>query len=570
MSSSSTEKENKKRFFKHRRNAPSYKCSTPVRKGVRIPSNTSISEINTSSSGNIIEQKKKKKGLKENFEQKENTRQKRVKKLKKKRKPSLRTEISEEWETTKEILRESSMRKTISETRNVFGDAGSSKDIPQSPQIAENDVFNNLESPEKTRRDINFIQDFSTSPILGSGTRSRRKRRSESPRRISFGEDEKNISTKKRKPSLRTEREATEEILQKSFIFESSDDAASGDVESPKSIQQYSQISENDVLFVDLQSPEKVRRSTYFIHDRLESPICVSRTRRISETPKGINYGQKEVSLSPKNLLPRLSDDDDDLSPALVLKRDNISRTYPGSKQLKTYNTNISYDRTVDAYSYMYFPVGNSEHLWDKFVSENYEKVKQYLAPPKDENRTSRPKRKTLREALYLSSSKISSENTKMQMPKMMFEKYDKNMNVVTGVLDMSSGKWKRNYMYISSESDEDFNEAIKKGISRNKFQTKKRTSKAHALSSKESDLSKPVIMDSDYGQLASNEKKTIYPHDDEVSLASTSEDAKKSDQSKFSSKRMRKDREVGGTEMRKNKLSEIRKKPIISSIVKL
>ncbi|XP_026669887.1 uncharacterized protein LOC108625584 [Ceratina calcarata] len=366
MSSSSSEKIPKRRFFKRKGNAVS--CSTPVRKGVPLPRNTSISEINTSSSGGMKRQRK---------QRKEKTKPKGNKELKRRRqrKTFLRTEISEEWETEPETetLQKSAIRKSIFISKNdvVFEDAGTSKNTQQSPQLPETDVlFADLRSPEEIRRGTNFIEDRAISPILASARRRRRKSRV-SVKRLSFGDKEEIIPAKKQKRSL-------------------------------------------------------------------------------------------GIPLPAESLLPGLTDRDEVESLPLVLQNENTIRTYPCSKKSKRYNKNVmSYDQSADANLYRLFPTAYSNFLWDKFISENYDEVKKYLRPADDENQAP--------------SSKISDEIPKMQKSKTMGEKYGRNMNVNVGVLDMSTGKWKEKYVYITSEDDENFNKAIKKRTYRNKSQTTKR-----------------------------------------------------------------------------------------------
>ncbi|XP_026670578.1 uncharacterized protein LOC113464531 [Ceratina calcarata] len=443
MSSSSSEKIPKRRFFKHKGIVVS--CSTPVRKGVLLPCNTSISEIKTSSSEGIKRQRK---------QRKEKTKPKGKKELKRKRKISLRKEISKEWETTTETLQKSLIKKSISISKNdaVLGVARSSKNIQQSPQLPESDViFIDLRSPEEAQRGTNFIEDRAASPILGSARRRSTKRRV-SPKRLSFGVEEKTVSAKRQKRSLEIERGSTEKTLQKSSrresISKSKNDAVFGDARSSKNIQQSPQLPESDDIFIDLRSPEEIRRATLFFHDRLESPIRGLGTRR-SETPKRISLREEYIPLPAESLLPRLIDNDEVESPPLVLRRENTVRTYPCTKKSERYTINVrSYDPIADPNLYRWVPSGHNDFLWHEFVRGlSYDEVKKYLRPADDENQAT--------------NSEISnSENAKF---KTMVEKYGRNMNVNVGTLNMSTGKWKRKYVYITSEDDENFNVAIKK-----------------------------------------------------------------------------------------------------------
>lgn len=71
-------------------------------------------------------------------------------------------------------------------------------------------------------------------------------------------------------------------------------------------------LSPNDVLFQDLESPERLREAPCWVHERLESPILGPK-QRLFESPGKITFPEKEPFSSKE--LPRVNvswDDTDD------------------------------------------------------------------------------------------------------------------------------------------------------------------------------------------------------------------------------------------------------------------
>ncbi|CAL7934842.1 unnamed protein product [Xylocopa violacea] len=238
--------------------------------------------------------------------------------------------------------------------------------------------------------------------------------------------------------------------------------------------------SDKCVLFKDL-SPEKTRDAPNFIEYRLKSPILQSRTLWQIDSPKRISIEEKEKTwpledLSFSTALHLNNDDEEEehtLS-TLSLKTENVVKTYPGCRKRERRN-NVSVEKCKQWLLRTSFPTVASNLLWDKFVKENYHKIRKYLKhPDNDKYNISLGKHCSGKKK---DNDKISDDDDcdsifpsekQEQNSKFIKElKLPKNMVRVRGHWNKSLKKWDRFenvYRYPNSENSEfEENDRIKK-----------------------------------------------------------------------------------------------------------
>ena len=180
--------------------------------------------------------------------------------------------------------------------------------------------------------------------------------------------------------------------------------------------------SPNDVLFKDIESPERLREAPCWIEERSESPILGSK-KRLVRSPGKITFEEKEP-FSSKELPPvhiSWDDTDDDEGALLTLRKENIIRTYPGIRDKKQPKKPVTIDKSKRWLVDLTIPTISSDLLWDDFVKNN-ENVRKYLAAcSKSEQKSS--KEKSIKETCLGST-------------------IPKGMDVVQGRWDKSSQKW--------------------------------------------------------------------------------------------------------------------------------
>ncbi|XP_012347827.2 uncharacterized protein LOC100869080 isoform X2 [Apis florea] len=238
--------------------------------------------------------------------------------------------------------------------------------------------------------------------------------------------------------------------------------------------------SESDILFGDLKSPEKIREAPHFIEERLESPILRPRKWEI-ESPEKINFEENE--LLPLKDLPLSyiqyndSDNEDD---ELLLKKENLIKTYLGVRNKKQNKNDVRIEKCKSWLIDVSVPTAKSDFLWENFVKNNHENIGRYLKSPvyrAEMSSVEHPK-------------KMSNENEKsieMQYEEKIARKKEdfksnrmyKEMDTVRGYWDKSSKKWIRVYDQYKYPGNED-NEC--KGMTLNQFLHKCKDQKEHVI----------------------------------------------------------------------------------------
>lgn len=207
--------------------------------------------------------------------------------------------------------------------------------------------------------------------------------------------------------------------------------------------------SEN-VLFMDVRSPEHVRDAPRLVDDRLESPILRSNQWQI-ESPRKISFGEKKDTLPLKELPFLISpfDDSDEEEQPLFLKRDNAVKTYLGIRNPRHSKKHVSIEKCKQWLVDVKVPTTSSDLLWDNFVQNNYKKISKYLATSNYKEISSDQRNSETRKDLNV----VTNEEEKHWKGNFQLHK---DVSVVRGHWDKSSGKWSRTYDEYDFPAHED------------------------------------------------------------------------------------------------------------------
>nr|XP_003702977.1 PREDICTED: uncharacterized protein LOC100883621 [Megachile rotundata] len=203
----------------------------------------------------------------------------------------------------------------------------------------------------------------------------------------------------------------------------------------------------DDVLFMDVKSPEHVRDAPRLLDDRLESPTLRFNQWQI-ESPRKITFAENKDTLPLKELPFLISpvDDSDEEEQPLFLKRDNAVRTYLRVRNPRHSKKHVSIEKCKQWLIDVRVPTTSSDLLWDNFVQNNCTNISKYLAtPPNYENISSHQgKSGETGKDEDIDLNAVTNEGEKNWKDFQL--RLHKDMNVVHGHWDKSLGKWSRTY----------------------------------------------------------------------------------------------------------------------------
>ncbi|KAF3425301.1 hypothetical protein E2986_04075 [Frieseomelitta varia] len=217
-----------------------------------------------------------------------------------------------------------------------------------------------------------------------------------------------------------------------------------------------------DVLFRDLGSPEKVRRTSRFVENRLESPLLRPRPYEL-ESPERVDFDLKEDEgrTLPLKDLPSsricLDDSDSDSdNRSRHIKAEDAVKNYLGLRNKRNDQNHVRIEKCKEWLVDVSVPTASSDYLWNDFIRNNHENIGKYLASPGNAQKSSSKKRRG-----------TSSENEEAKLRK--------QMGIVRGYWDKSSQKWVRFYDVYDFPAAED---KFKRRMTLNQFLQKCRDKK--------------------------------------------------------------------------------------------
>ncbi|XP_076292609.1 uncharacterized protein LOC143214928 [Lasioglossum baleicum] len=134
-------------------------------------------------------------------------------------------------------------------------------------------------------------------------------------------------------------------------------------------------------LFEDAPSPELVREAQA-IHDyHFESPV--RQRRKYALSPVRVDLGDGEKTLPVKDLphLRTVFDSSDEEEELLPRRRDPV-RTYPGVAHRRKKKAEINIDKPKRWIVDVKIHTASADMLWDEYVREHPEEMREYIAPP--------------------------------------------------------------------------------------------------------------------------------------------------------------------------------------------
>ncbi|XP_076653608.1 uncharacterized protein LOC143359515 isoform X2 [Halictus rubicundus] len=142
-------------------------------------------------------------------------------------------------------------------------------------------------------------------------------------------------------------------------------------------------LTKGPALFQDTASPERVREAQHFHDYHFDSPIRQRRGDDASPVP--VDLGGYEKSLPSENLSHlriRFDSSDEEEDEKLYFRRSSPVKSYPGARDRRKRKREIRINKSKQWLANLKVPTVAADTLWDDYVREHPEEMREYVAPP--------------------------------------------------------------------------------------------------------------------------------------------------------------------------------------------
>ncbi|XP_078035066.1 uncharacterized protein LOC144469052 [Augochlora pura] len=201
------------------------------------------------------------------------------------------------------------------------------------------------------------------------------------------------------------------------------------------------------------QSLERVREAHYFDDLHLDSPIFRHNKNAASPVKAGLEDGVESLYLKDLPSVHPLvysSDEEDDL--LLTRNHNKPPRTYPSVRHRR--KPQISVDKSKRWLVDVKCPTVAADKLWDEYVRTHPEEMREYIAPPTDQNVTSLSESKKNN---YGRDEAYEIHGKKYRFPSVAEDASNDKYYSISGHYSKFTKKWVQKEYPDAEDSDSDF-----------------------------------------------------------------------------------------------------------------